>query len=136
MRAKLRLLFFVTFCGSQRLVFLVPFCGSQQTLLLKKLSNRRIALHQFFTIEATVFTTPYRHEPVGYAGFVQRRMKSNCVVIRGNVIIFAMDGNYWRQTRADVVNRRKLLRKLFWVAHAAKPLARIVPGVWSIKQVG
>src|SRR5688572_27960270 len=75
-----------------------------------------------------------RHQPVRNGSFVQRRMEPDRVSVRRHVIKFSVDRNDRRQTRADVIHWRKLLRQ-FNVRRTAKPLTRIVSRVWTIKQI-
>src|SRR5947207_2584588 len=62
-------------------------------------------------------------------------MQTHSMAVRRNVILFALDGDDWRQSCADVVDRRELCCKLFCVTQTSKPLTRVVPRVWTFNEI-
>src|ERR1043166_3868883 len=61
-------------------------------------------------------------------------MQTNRISVRRHVVVLTMNRNDRRQTCANVVDGRKLLRELLGVAYTPKPLARVVLRVWTIEQ--
>jgi len=76
-----------------------------------------------------------RYQLVWHPRLVEQRMQTNRMTVRRDVVIFAVDGDYRRQSGAHVINRRELFRQLLGIVHTAEPLTCIILGVRSFEQI-